>query len=390
MTATGSLSFVAPPNFDLPGDASQDNVYQVQLTASDGQAATTFALAVTVTNSKEGISVRRIASGFAAPVAISAASDTVLLVAESGGAIYRLDTQTGAKSLLVQINSSNVFAVAAAPDFATSGSFFVMYQATFRSILVQRYLRNPAGPTVPDNFGPLLSFIPQDRYGGGWLGFGPDGNLLIATGDDVDSSGAQNAQSFAGKLIRVTPNPDPYAGAAPNFFLLNRIASGLHRPSNGIFVGGNLLLPDQGQEALEEVNLFGGVSGANFGWPAKEGTRLVRGQAPAQAIDPIIEYPKSMSLPVGQGVVGGAISPASVSSLQGQYIFADRGGAIFSIPLSSIQAGRTLSLSEVERRDLDFAPDAGSLGLPVGLIRSQNGTVYILDGRGDVFRVEGG
>ncbi len=390
MTTNGALTFVTPPNFDLPGDAGRDNVYQVQLTASDGQAATALTLDITVTNSKEGISVRRIASGFAAPVAISPASDTVLLVAESGGAIYRLDTQTGTRSLLVQINSSNVFAIAAAPDFAASGTFFVMYQTTFRSIVVQRYLRNPAGPIVPDNFGPLLAFIPQDRYGGGWLGFGPDGNLLIATGDDVDGSGAQSAQSFAGKLIRVTPNPDPFAGAAPVFFLLNRIASGLHRPSNGIFVGSNLLLPDQGQEALEEVNLFDGALGANFGWPAKEGTRLVRGQAPPQAIDPLIEYPKSMSLPAGQGVIGGAISPTSVPSLQGQYIFADRGGAVFSVPLSSLQAGRTLSISEVERRDQDFAPDAGSLGLPVGLVRSPNGTVYILDGRGDVFRIDGG
>jgi glucose/arabinose dehydrogenase len=396
ITSAGALSFVSSPNFDLPVDADRDNVYQVQLAASDGQSSSTLVVTIAVTNLREGISIRRVGSGFVNPTSLAAVSDTILLVAERGGAIYRFDTQTGVKSLLVHVNAggAGVLAVAAAPDFATSGSFFVLYQASTRAIIVQRYLRGTTGPVVPENTGPLLSVPGTNSDPGGWLGFGPDGSLLIATGDeggDGDPTGsAQNPQTFAGKLIRVTPNPDPFAGASPQYFLLTRVARGLHRPTNGTFVGENLLLLDQGQDVSEEVNLFTGMAGANFGWPAKEGTRVVRGDAPAQAIDPVVEYPRSQSGLIGQGVVGGAISPSAVPSLNGHFIFADKGGAFFSVPVSSIQAGRTLGLADIERRDQDFAPDVGSLAMPVALVRSGNGMVFILDGRGDIFRIDGG
>lgn len=50
ITGSGALSFVAPPDFEAPADANQDNVYQVQLSVSDGTASATLALTVTVTD----------------------------------------------------------------------------------------------------------------------------------------------------------------------------------------------------------------------------------------------------------------------------------------------------------------------------------------------------
>ncbi|RYD95119.1 MAG: hypothetical protein EOP61_20365, partial [Sphingomonadales bacterium] len=57
ISAGGTLSFATAPNFDLPADADGDNVYQVQLGASDGALSATLNLAVNVTNSREGIAV---------------------------------------------------------------------------------------------------------------------------------------------------------------------------------------------------------------------------------------------------------------------------------------------------------------------------------------------
>ncbi len=48
--ATGALSFVAAPDFEAPGDADRNNVYDVVVAASDGRFTTTQAIAVTVRN----------------------------------------------------------------------------------------------------------------------------------------------------------------------------------------------------------------------------------------------------------------------------------------------------------------------------------------------------
>ncbi len=47
---TGALSFKAAPNFEAPGDAGGDNVYNVTVRVSDGSLTDTQALKVTVTN----------------------------------------------------------------------------------------------------------------------------------------------------------------------------------------------------------------------------------------------------------------------------------------------------------------------------------------------------
>ncbi len=51
--ATGALTFNAAPNFEAPGDAGADNVYDVTVSVSDGVASVDQLLAVTVTNADE-------------------------------------------------------------------------------------------------------------------------------------------------------------------------------------------------------------------------------------------------------------------------------------------------------------------------------------------------
>ena len=47
---TGAVSFIAPPDFEAPGDAGGDNVYDITVTASDGDNSAEQAVAITVTD----------------------------------------------------------------------------------------------------------------------------------------------------------------------------------------------------------------------------------------------------------------------------------------------------------------------------------------------------
>ena len=49
-TSSGVVTFVAAPDFEIPGDANADNVYELTVRVSDGTAAATQAFTVTVTN----------------------------------------------------------------------------------------------------------------------------------------------------------------------------------------------------------------------------------------------------------------------------------------------------------------------------------------------------
>lgn len=76
--ATGVLTFVGPPNFEVPTDSGGDNVYDVVVSASNGGVSDTQAIAVTVTNVNE------------APVITSnggAATATPIFVAENTSAV---------------------------------------------------------------------------------------------------------------------------------------------------------------------------------------------------------------------------------------------------------------------------------------------------------------
>lgn len=398
ITPAGQLGIAAAPNFDLPADADGNNVYEVQISVSDGKVATSLALAVTVINSKEGVSVRRVATGFAAPAAIATTDDTTILVAEKTGAVYLLNPQTGTKAQLVQIanvGSVGVTAIAASLTFASDGTFYAMYTTATGFLVVNRYLRNPAGSTVPDNFGPILAVSAPQYEGGGWLGFDAAGALLATTGDaggNGDPSGsAQDDASRLGKIIRITPNPDPFAGATPVFFLLNTIAKGLHQPNGGSRFGDAVLIADRGQTMAEEIDfLAAGSSGQNYGWPFSEGTSAVRGTPPAAVIDPVVQYLRGAGPRAGQAIVGGAIGPSAVASLRNQYVFADGSGAIFTLASASIQQGTILAAAMFERRDADFAPDQGVIDHPVAITASLAGSMYILDADGEIFRVDAG
>ncbi|MCZ8259693.1 MAG: cadherin domain-containing protein, partial [Beijerinckiaceae bacterium] len=82
---TGVLSFVTPPDFDIPGDVGGNNVYDVQVQVSDGVGGlTTQNIAITVTNQNE------------APTITSPANINVLENNTAVGIVTAVDPDAGA------------------------------------------------------------------------------------------------------------------------------------------------------------------------------------------------------------------------------------------------------------------------------------------------------
>lgn len=393
--ANGALRFAIAPNFDLPADANGDNVYEVDVVATAGQSTTTQRVAITVANSREGIQVQRIATGFAKAVAIAPiAGGSQLLVAEEDGAIYRFNPQTNERILLYTVGEGQgqadreVRSIVPASDFATTGSFFVLYSVNDRAVIVERYLRNPAGPYVPDNFGPLLSMSCTDYLGGGWLGLDRNGRLLAAIGDADIGAGARGASDPAsrfGKLLRFDPNPDPFAGASPQFFRTTVLGSGLREPNGGFLSTSGLLFADQGESA-EEINLlpFGAI-GPNYGWPFRDATRTIREGAPSALTDPILTYPHGDGPRAGDDIVGGVVG--TTGSLTGQYLFADEEKGMSTVPFTALSGGAPLTQTALERRSEDFVADTGKLGDILAISAGSAGAIYILNDDGEIFSV---
>src|SRR5687768_2960497 len=74
--------------------------------------------------------------------------------------------------------------LAFAPDYTTSGRFYVHFTDPNDDIIVARHTVS-ANPDVANPTGTVLLTIPKsaDNHNGGWMAFGPDGYLYIAVGD---------------------------------------------------------------------------------------------------------------------------------------------------------------------------------------------------------------
>ena len=79
--ATGALSFRSAPDFEAPGDADGDNVYDVHVAASDGSFTDTQSIAVTVANRNEGIFIESNGGGTSASISMSEGQRIVTTVA---------------------------------------------------------------------------------------------------------------------------------------------------------------------------------------------------------------------------------------------------------------------------------------------------------------------
>jgi glucose/arabinose dehydrogenase len=250
-----------------------------------------------------------------------------------------------------------LFSMAFAPNYATSGRFYVFYtrDSTIPTenhyLRIEEYRRSIADPDVADPASRRIVLeIPHlevFHHNGGQLQFGPDGLLYASVGDgdfngDPNGNG-QNTEILLGKLLRINPAgaapaqysipPDnPFAGATPG---ADEIYSyGLRNPWRFSFdrLTGDLIIGDVGNSDWEEIDFMptGTGRGANFGWPCFEGShQLIQistppgcDPLPPNPTPPVLEYPHPAS--GGASVTGGyVIRDGALPSLLGRYVYAD-------------------------------------------------------------------
>jgi glucose/arabinose dehydrogenase len=424
ITAAGALSFRTPPDFEAPGDANRDNVYEVTLAVSDGQASATQAARITVSDNAAGsFAVRRVGTGFASPLFLAALPDNSgrVLVVERAGRIRILNPATGAIAatpfldITGQVSTDGergLLAVALAPDYMTSGRAYVYLTALDGRIELRRYTSPAANRDVLDTAtGDLLLAIahPRSNHNGGWLGFGRDGLLYMATGDgggadDPDGNG-QNRNTLLGKMLRldVTRDDFPADGArdygipAGNPFAGGGGAGevwlyGLRNPFRNSFdrANGELWIGDVGQGAIEEIDRVQITqAGLNLGWPLFEGTQPLQGTNPAGLTMPVAQYGHGSGPLQGNSLTGGFVYRGPVEPLQGLYIFADFvSNNIWSVPTASLVPGSTQPSSSFTNRNAAFTPNAGSLSSVASFGEDQAGNLYIVAFGGDVFMIQ--
>ena len=307
---------------------------------------------------------------------------------------------------------SGLFSIAFAPDYASSGLFYVFFTRAVPAgthELVIREFRAADPNDADEGAGRDVLVIPHpvnQNHNGGQLQFGPDGHLYIATGDGGGANdprnNAQNLSSLLGKLLRIDPAgaapgqysipPDnPFAGATPGRDEI--YAYGLRNPYRFSFdrITGDLAIGDVGQGAWEEIDFMpsGTALGANFGWDCFEGSALATSAtkpipdpqcapAPGNHTPPVLEYARP---PSGAAVNGGyVVRDPSVPSLFGRYVYADSfgalpGDAIFSAVL--VPGGHSGS-----------GPTGLSLPFVVSFGEDAAGRVYVVSGAGGVYRIE--
>ena len=144
-----------------------------------------------------------------------------LFVVEKGGTV-KLVSGAGVPSTFLdltgQVSDSGdlergLLSIAFAPDYATSGLFYVYYVDRLGDIRIEELRRSAADPNVADPASRRLVLTQEHRefanHNGGQLQFGPDGLLYAGLGDGGgggDPAGnGQNLGTLLGKLIRIDP-----------------------------------------------------------------------------------------------------------------------------------------------------------------------------------------
>jgi glucose/arabinose dehydrogenase len=273
---------------------------------------------------------------------------TRLFVVEQRGTIqvFTNDAATATKTIFLDLRGvveaggeKGLLGLAFDPGYAANGFFYVYYSAPggggdHRSI-VARY-EVSGDPDVADAGSEtiLLEFDqPFGNHNGGCLGFGPDGNLYIASGDGGSGGDPQNnGQSLTtvlGKILRITgtgaiPADNPFVGQGGG--VREEIwAYGLRNPWRFSFdrANGDLWCGDVGQNQIEEIDLI--VEGGNYGWRLFEGNSTYSnpGNVNINTTErPVTTYTHML----GASVTGGYVyRGAAIPGLVGSYVYGDFG-----------------------------------------------------------------
>ncbi|GAA3988172.1 PQQ-dependent sugar dehydrogenase [Thermobifida alba] len=259
-----------------------------------------------------------VATGLRVPWAIAFLPDGAALVSErDSGRVLRIGPDgavsgVGTVEGVAPGGEGGLLGLAVPPDFAENPLVYA-YLTTEDD---NRIVRMPYDPDRGLGAAEVVvAGIPRaGRHNGGRIAFGPDGTLYAGTGDAGREELAQDTDSLAGKILRMTPDGEPVADAPFG----NLVHSYGHRNVQGLAwdADGVLYATEFGQNTFDEVNVV--EAGGNHGWPEVEGA----GGAP-EYVDPVVTWSTDEASPSGAAVAGGAL-----------WVAALRGERLWRVPLT--------------------------------------------------------
>ena len=367
------------------------------------------------------IRVEVFASGFQSPVALvqDPTDSGVFFVVEQAGRIRTIRNRNiesadffDVRPIVSSGGERGLLGLAFAPDYASSGRFFVNFTDRNGDTVVARFRRS-GNPLVADpasrfdlRWGSAREPVirqPFSNHNGGHLAFGPDGYLYIGLGDGGSANDpqnrAQNPNVLLGKMLRIDVNvpdshpagyaipPDnPFLGGQPVAALPEVWSIGLRNPWRYSFDdparggSGALIIADVGQDEWEEVNYEPRNRGArNYGWRNREGAHPnVGSTAPAYQplVDPIHEYSHSQ----GQSITGGFTYRGRLlgSTFVGRYFFADFStGRVWSLALNVNASSGEATVAQVTEHTASLG-GASQLGRVSSFGIDMDGELYIV------------
>jgi hypothetical protein len=391
-------------------------------------AALAAALAVHAAEASE-MNTIRVASGLNYPVfATAPAGDTErLFIVEQRGVIRILEGGVVLPTPFLDIDSltttpsindeRGLLGLTFAPDYATSGHFYVYYTDNASDSRLRRYTvsGNPDVASAATAFNILFQDQPFNNHNGGTIQFGPDGYLYLGLGDGGGSGdpqgNGQNGSTLLGKMLRLDPTGDDFpADANQNYrvpptnpfvgnpgFRDEIWAYGLRNPYRWGFdrATGDLWLADVGQGCWEEINFeaAGLPGGRNYGWDILEGNHCF---VPGQGCTPTGCDSSGVTFPVREyshtqdvfscSVTGGYPYRGAVMPIHhGMYFYADYcSGQIYTFRYDG------MTLTGLTNRTAELAPDVGTISSPVAFGEDGVGELYIVDRAsttGEVFKI---
>ena len=264
--------------------------------------------------SKETISIY--AQNLEVVWALAFLPDGNLLATERKGTVNLIDKEGNVSRIftlsnVLQTGESGLHGIALHPDFENNQFVYLYYTYKGNGDNTQNRVSRFRfdGKTFTDEK-IIVDAIPGAIFhDGGRIKFGTDKNLYITTGDARNPSLAQDVNSLAGKILRVTDVGNP----APGNPFGTRIYSYGHRNPQGIAWDdkGKLWETEHGDSATDEFNLI--EPGKNYGWPT------IRGDQKAEGLKtPVLHSGNDTWAPAGAAFINGSIF---FGGLKGQALF---------------------------------------------------------------------
>lgn len=277
---------------------------------------------------------RVIAEGLDTPWSLVFLPDNTILITERPGRVRKINSQGTLEKTPVatltqveEIGEGGLLGIEKDPDFDSNNYLYLYYTYNgSANPTLNRVSRFTYTGTSLKDEKVLIDAIPgNSNHNGGRIKFGPDGYLYITTGDAEEPSRAQDKNSLAGKILRITKN----GAAAPGNPFGTRVYSYGHRNPQGITWTDKGVLyetehgPSGGDfgTGRDELNLID--SGKNYGW-----STIIGNDTRAGMVTPL------------KNSGTGTWAPGGIAFLNGSLFFGGlRGSALYESTIS----GNTVS-----------------------------------------------